>query len=588
MNDTASTIINVASFGLKPNTGENAVHAVKKCIEALAEADGPCVLEFPNGQYDFFPCELAKEKYYISNTATEDENPDITKTIGILFKDKKNLTVEGNGSLFMFHGKMTMFAADNCENIEIRNVITDFVRPTISEMTVEAIKGDCLEVRVHPDSWYVIEDEKLYWVGEGWKFVDGPSQEFNPDKNTVWRVENPVSSAIKVEEINPFHLRLYYQDVPQTKNGHVYQMRDGIRDQVGILLLKSKNISFDQVHIRYMHGLGIVGQFSENLRFNKMNLSPDPKSNRTAAAFADFMHMSGVRGEISITDSHFEGAHDDAINVHGTHLGIVDQPAANQLVVRFMHGQSYGFDAFFTNDTIEFLRSDSLTVYTENKVERAKPLNPREILLTLEQNVHEEVKTGDVIENVSWAPEVKILSNHFSRIPTRGVLMTTPKKVLIKDNVFEGMFLSGILVACDAKSWFESGRVNDLEIIQNKFIECGANGDPVIFINPENTVYDWKHPVHKNILIEGNQFTLLSNTVLYAKSTQNVAFIRNLLEGSQLVMEEYIKPLIHLSACSGVEIAENNMNTIRKSVLLEYMSEDNLSISGKQGLKYVK
>lgn len=581
----ASTIINVANFGLKPNTGENAVHIVRDCIEALAEVDGPCVFEFPYGQYDFFPCDIAKERYYISNTTTEEENPDITKMVGLLFKRNKNLIVEGNGSLFMFHGKMTMFTLDNCENIDIRNVNTDFIRPTVSEMTIEAIGNNYLDVRAHPDSWYIIEDQKLFWVGEGWKFDDGPAQELDPKKNIVWRVPSPVSSAIKVEEITPFLLRLYYHHVPETKIGHVYQMRDGIRDQVGAFIVNSRNITFDHVRLHYMHGLGIVGQFSENLLFNKLDLSPRAEKKRTVAAFADFMHMSGIRGKIKIINSHFEGAHDDAINVHGTHLRIVEQPEPNQLVVRFMHGQTYGFDAFFPGDQIEFLRSKSLTVYAKSTVKEATLLNPREILLTLDQAASDKINPSDVVENVSWTAEVDISGNQFSRIPTRGILMTTPQKVVIKDNVFEHTYLSGILVACDAESWYESGRINNLKIIRNKFIDCGLCGDPVIYINPENKEYHVDYPVHNNIWIEKNEFTIQSNTVLYAKSTDNLHFSSNLIEGSSINLDEKDDPIMRLLASSGIKIMGNKWNKTNKNLYLYFMPKDELTCSVDQRLQ---
>lgn len=581
----ASTIINVTSFGLHPNTGENAVHIVRDCMEALAKVDGPYVLEFPFGQYDFFPCDAAKERYYISNTTTEEENPDITKMVGLLFKGNKNLIVEGNGSLFMFHGKMTMFTLDNCENIEIRNVNTDFVRPTVSEMTIEAIGNNYLDVRVHPDSWYILEDQKLLWVGENWISHDGPAQELNPEKNIVWRIPNPVGSAIKVEELEPFLLRLHYHQVPETKIGHVYQMRDGIRDQVGAFIVNSRNITFDHVSLHYMHGLGIVGQSSENLLFNKLDLSPRAETKRTVAAFADFMHMSGIRGEIKIINSNFKGAHDDAINVHGTHLRIIEQPEPNQLVVRFMHGQTYGFDAFFPGDHIAFLRSKSLTVYADNTVKEATLLNPREMLLTLEHAVSGKLNPSDVVENVSWTAEVEISGNRFSRIPTRGILMTTPKDVIIKENVFEHTYLSGILVACDAESWYESGRINSLEIIRNKFIDCGLCGDPVIFINPENKEYHVDYPVHKNILIVKNEFTIQSNTVLYAKSTHNLNFSSNLIEGSPVVPNKHGDPIIQLVASSGVELLNNKVKKVNKNVYLRFMREDHLSFAAGQGLQ---
>jgi hypothetical protein len=334
-----------------------------------------------------------------------------------------------------------------------------------------------------------------------------------------------------------------------------------------------------------MHGLGIVGQFSENLLFNHVNLSPSAETNRTAAAFADFIHMSGCRGMIKIVNSYFEGAHDDAINVHGTHLKIVEQPEPNQVIVRFMHGQTYGFDAFYPGDAIAFLQTNSLTVYGENKVKQATFMSPREILLTLADPVDSGVNQGDVVENISWTPEVVIANNQFSRIPTRGILVTTPRKAVIKDNIFFQLFMSGILVACDAANWYESGRVNDLQIIRNKFIKCGFGGDPVIYIHPENTVYHPDCSVHQNILIEDNDFIMATDSLLDMKSTQHLNFNHNRVEGSSSVIKQSCVPLICLTACSDIDIKENKMNIHNKDVVLHHMSRDQLSLSDEQGLK---
>jgi len=66
--------------------------------------------------------------------------------------------------------------------------------------------------------------------------------------------------------------------------------------------------------------------------------------------------------------SQWPEAHDDAINVHGTHLRIVERLVGRKVKVRFMHPQTFGFMAFNSGDEIEFVRSDSLATYGANRV----------------------------------------------------------------------------------------------------------------------------------------------------------------------------------------------------------------------------
>lgn len=548
--------LRISDFGIAPDSGEDAAIAVQRAIQTASRMNAPVTLEFAKGRYDFYTENAAKAPYYISNTASEQENADVTKTIGLLFKGIKNLIIEGNGSWFIFHGKQTMFVLDECENIEIRNLHTDFERPTMAEMTVVGTGSNYIDIKVHPSTRYVIEDGKLYWIGDGWKFHQGYMQEYDPVQNTTWRIENLGALALKVVELGFLKLRFFFDEVPNTKIGRVLQVRDGLRDQVGAFVTKCRNISWNHISFHYLHGLGLVNQYSENLFFNELSLTPREDLGRTVTAFADFMQFSGCRGKIKVTNCHFIGAHDDAINVHGTHLRIVNKPAPNQLIVRFMHPQSYGFDAFFPGDEINLIREKSLTAFDSHTIVSAKMLNPRDILLTLKKEVQAELEENDLVENVTWNPNVEITNNYFARIPTRGMLITTRGKVEIENNVLEKITMSGILIADDGSSWFESGPVRDVTIRRNRFIECGNEEHPVIYINPENEEVNVDHPVHSNITIEENFIQTHHSILLFAKSTKGLNFQKNTIS----ICEESDTSndiMITLMGCSEVNISDN-------------------------------
>lgn len=524
-------------------------------LQAAAEISSPVILDCPKGCYHFYPDEAARKPYYITNTASEEENPDVTKTIGLLLKDLNEFTLEGNGSLFIFHGKQTMLLLDNCSYVEIRNLHTDYYRPTVTEMTITAIGSESFDTAVHPDSRYEIRDGRLVWIGEGWSFTKGPTQTYDPVRNTTWRMDNWLERALRVEELEPMKLRLHFDFEPQVVIGHVLQSRDGIRDQVGVFITRSSNVTFTDVGLHFLHGLGVVGQFSENLTLRRINLSPRPETGRTVAGFADFVHMSGCRGKITVADSYFAGSHDDPVNVHGTYLRIVEQPAANVVKVRFMHPQTYGFLAFHPGDDIDFVRSVSLTTYASNQVTNVQVVNPRELLLTLAHPAPEDIGSHDVIENVTWTPEVEVVNNHFARVPTRGLLLTTRRKAIIANNTFERMHMNAVLIAVDAESWYESGRVDDMKIAGNRFIECGNGEHPVIFIAPENTEIHEHNPVHRQVVIEDNVFEMQGNLALSAKSTSGLVFRNNTIGNGR--QANGLEEKTSFTACSKVEIEDN-------------------------------
>jgi hypothetical protein len=218
----------------------------------------------------------------------------------------------------------------------------------------------------------------------------------------------------------------------------------------------------------------------------------------------------------------FSGAHDDAINIHGTHLRVTEKVSDRQIKVSFIHSQTYGFKAFNPGDDVEFIRWDSLKPYSANKVKDAKLLNPKEMLLTLEKPFPADFKEKDVLENVTWTPEVEIRGCTISRIPTRGFLITTRRKVLVEDNTFNVTHMSAILLEDDARGWFESGCVRDMTIRNNRFIRCA---EPVVNINPQNAVPN--NAVHQNIRIEGNHFVLRGKTSVKGQSTTGLTVTGN-------------------------------------------------------------
>ncbi|MCM3746471.1 glycoside hydrolase family 55 protein [Paenibacillus pasadenensis] len=556
------SVLRLADFGAVPDSGNDSTPALSRAIDAAARVEGPVRLVCEPGRYEFYEEHAVRKRYWITNTTSEQENSDITKKIGIHLRGLSNVTLDGCGALFVFHSKMTMLAVDHCDGITIRDISFDYERPTVAEMTIERIGDGFMDIRTHPSSRYEIAAGRLTWMGPGWRFRSGPMQAYDPSRNRTWRIEtNWVEEAAFAEELEASLVRLRYEGSPELElqEGWVLQTRDGIRDQVGVFLNRSRNVSFERVNLHFMHGLGVTGQFCEHLSFDEVAISPRPGTGRTAAAFADGIHLSGCRGIIRITNSRLEGLHDDGINVHGTYLQVVEQPGSRELLVRFMHPQTYGFEAFAAGDELEFVQSRSLAACGTGIVERAELVSPREMLLTLREDVPDRIEAGMAVENVTWTPEVTIAGNIFARIPTRGILTTTRRRTLIENNVFEGTVASAVLVSCDAGSWYESGRVNDLTIRGNRFEACGAADQPVILLLPEIEEVNEQRPVHSGIVIESNFFELSEGLALHALSIGSLIFRGNELQlppsvaqnrdSGDSLTEPSIEDFVSLKAC---------------------------------------
>jgi len=250
-----------------------------------------------------------------------------------------------------------------------------------------------------------------------------------------------------------------------------------------------------------------------------------------------------------------------------------------------MHHQTYGFEAFITGDSITLIQPATLQEMGFAKVKSAKLLNSREMELELEESVQSGLQTGLCVENVTWTPSVTIRNCRFERTNTRGILLTTRRKILVENNMFFHTGMSAILIGDDAANWFESGMVKDVTIRGNHFINCGYNnGGAVIAVVPENTVVEINNPVHRNIRIENNIFETFDYPILYAKSVKGLNF-----SGNRIFHTQTIEPVsenkftLTLNGCSGVTIRDNSFegDVPGKNIFLENMTSKEISLDMK-------
>lgn len=554
--------VRVAEFGLRPHTYVNGVAPLREAIRACRER-GARVLLFEPGRYDIWPEGAERREYFISNTSSETECPSKVKTVGMLLEQIGDLTVEGSGATLMFHGKMTMLALDGCENVVLRNLNFDFERPGGSEIVYTGTAPGATEVRLHRDSRYEVADGQIHLFGEGWRSDRNHCIEYDPDSERFfysegWRVlaESPAT------EVAPGVVRFATPVGFRPKAGNTLTVRDIIRDQVGMFLFRSRNVTLENVHVRYMHGLGIVSQYSRDITMRGVRCEPREGSGRLLASSADFMHFSGCSGRVRVLGCRFAGAQDDPINVHGTNLRAEERVDDRTLRLRFMHPQSYGFDAFFGGDTVAFVRAATMERFASARVVAARRISDREVEVELDRALPASLDLGhDCVENMSCTPEVEVRGCYFTRTSTRGTLVTTPRRVVIADNTYYKTGMSAILIESDVAGWFESGPVCDVTIENNTFVGCAYNGGPhhaVIGINPSNPEVDPERPVHRNIRIVGNRFCTFGNPVVSAKSTADLLFERN-----EVVVEaegERRDPLLLFDGCSGVVLRDNRVS----------------------------
>lgn len=502
-----------------------------KAFARAAKAGGDVEISLEPGVYNFYADKANARHYRVSNTTGATEHPNAIKHIGLLMRDLHNVTVNGHGhATLLIHGEMTTWAMDSCSNMTLTGLTLDSADPTVTEMTVTERTDNTITARVNRDCNYAIRDGKLFWTGYKWEFTDGIAQLFSPRHDSNLRTDSPVKRAERVEEVEPGLLRFHFKDKAlPCEPGQTFQMRHSFRREVAGLINGCSDVTLSHLKYAFMGNFGIVAQMSTNVTYSYLDCSPLEGSGRTNVGFADFCQFSSCRGLVKVTDCNFAGSHDDPINVHGTHQKIT-YAQENVIHVRYMHHQTFGFVGFVAGDTIQAVNQRTLLPAGDPvTVREVKMLDEytTELLLSaparsMVADAKADMENGYVVENLTWTPAVDVERCRFIYTPVRGILVTTLRPVLIKDNVFIRCPMSAILIADDARSWYESGAVRDVTITDNEFVDCS---NPVIMISPEANPIE--APVHSGITISHNTFRSDSPVSVSATAVEGLKIIDN-------------------------------------------------------------
>lgn len=547
---SAQKVYEISAFGLKANSSKNASPVLQKAlakIKAEYKEGEKVILRFPEGRYEFHEKGAAVREYYISNH--DQTNP---KKVGIALEDMKNLTLDGQGSEFVFHGRMLPVSLLRSENCLLKNFSIDFENPHIAQVKiVENNPQDGIVFEPAPWVDYRIAKDSIFEAyGEGWTMRHSWGIAFDGDtKHLVYNTSDIGCPTKGASEVAPRRIHAPGWKDARLVPGTVVAMRGWGRPTPGIFLSHDVNTTIENVKVHYAEGMGLLAQLCENITLEKFGVclkgDADPRYFTTQA---DATHFSGCKGKIVSCNGLYEGMMDDAINVHGTYLKVVKRVDDRTLVGRYMHGQSWGFEWGCPGDEVQFIRSNTMElVGKQNKIISIRPYDKeqtegaREFLITFQEPVDQVIneQSGFGIENLTWTPEVLFSGNVIRNNRARGSLFSTPRKTIVENNLFDHTSGAAILLCGDCNGWFETGACRHVIIRKNRFVNALTNlfqfTNAVISIYPE--IPDLKGQQQYfhggpegGIVIEDNEFETFDAPILYAKSVDGLVFRNNTIK----------------------------------------------------------
>ena len=559
-------VYEASSFGIVPNTSSDISTLVSQMLNKVkAEANGKSVtIRFAPGKYHFYPEGAVHKEYYISN---HDQHRD--RAVGIAIEEFEGLTIDGQGADFIFHGRMLPVSVVATKNCTLRNFSVDFATPHIAQSEIISNDPEAgITFRVAP--WVnaqVTAEGAFAHSGEGWTFRPMWGIAFEPQtRHIVYNTSDigtPVQQVVQVDE------RTFLAPAWKDKRlipGTVIAMRSYERPSPGIFVSHARNTKLENIKMHYAEGMGLLAQMSEDITLDGFSVclrgEDDPRYFTTQA---DATHFSGCKGKIRSVNGLYEGMMDDAINVHGTYLRVMERIDDHTLRARYMHGQAWGFDWGYAGDKVQFVRSRTMELVGEpftTEVAEIKEYSEgadisqpsaitsqpfalygathgtREFIIRFKDALPEEITAneGYGIENLTWTPEVYFADNTIRNNRARGTLFSTPKRTVVEDNLFDHTSGTAILLCGDCNGWYETGACRDVLIRRNRFVNALTNmfqfTNGVISIYPEiPALAEQKAYFHggtKNaIRIVNNEFETFDHPLLYAKSVDGLLWKNN-------------------------------------------------------------
>lgn len=520
-----------------PDEG-NATPALVAAVQGLQEGD---TLLLDPRVYHLYPEGARTEDYFISN------NDGGLKPIALPLIQKKNVTVDGRGAELIFHGWMLPAVIDRSENVCIKNLSIDYHHPLYAQAEILESDGEHTVLRFDGEEFSCRVDEQghfgFYSGEDGWEVSSlhhNLSLEFSPDGIPLYN-GRPFFAYCGEPCDHGFLSRMFRHVTLEEREKNVIVMRGenlvlhtpgnylvityATREFPGIFVTESRDVSLSDLRLYHTASMGVIAQTTENITLRHIVAEPRQGSGRLLSVAADATHFVNCRGRITMEDCKFVQMMDDACNIHGIYNLYESQEAPDTLLLGFGHRQQRGVQIYREGDEIAIIDSTTNEICHKATVRSAELVTPDRIRLRLNEAV-EPPRDHWLIENLSAAPEVRILNCESGYNRPRGFLLSSWKKTLVQGckfyNMNQGLQLSGYLV-----DWYESGSVQDITIRDNDFTNSAYAGGVAILCSPALRTTECDHPFNGQILIENNHFTQSEKRLAAIRFADRVVFRGN-------------------------------------------------------------
>ncbi len=548
---------------------------LKEQIENIKDGE---VLHLEGGRYEIFP-DIA--------TPIERNFPcyQSVRSYAFVIENKKNIVIDGRGADLIFHGSISPFRIDRCENITLRNFNIDYAVPGSVYGTVMCDNGEYFDLDFSKSEFNadVTEDGSLH-------FFDNAGER---EKITRCAILDEIDSKTNTMIFNRYFVRL---DPVREGDGLAYMYRKSRFEKIGENLIRfhverdfdvnkkptvgnlvirerthtvgnyilfdvagRENVNFQidrctDVHLENinMHasmGLAVITTNCKDLYFNSVNSVVRKDSHRITAVKDDVFHLVATRGEVMVENCILENMKDDALNIHSFYLTARERVGANSVIIGISGRANRIFDFCTCGQKLRVLNPDYTDTGLVYTVKEHSYASESTVKLTFEEELDSAVTEGCLFDDSVEAATVTVRDCHIRSTLGR-IVIQTPSKAVIENCRFDTVG-HAVIVNGRSKIYGESAPSKELIIRNNVFNGMGERTDICTGIgcyNPENKI------IYGSVTVENNSFVSHGGGHLGLKYFDKVIIRGNSFGTNPSFTPKSQKSNIETHYCNSVEI----------------------------------
>lgn len=509
-NPANDTVINLADYKTVNGTANSDWKAMVLALQACEQTHA-AALNIPHGTYSF------------------DDPKILQRNMGghIQVAGRRDFTIQGNDSTFIFHHLRNGFDFSDCQRVLITNLTIQWDLDLAVPATVSVANN--LKVLIVDPSFPISQSTPVGAVTE----YDIQNLRWKMNAKEIYRPKNVTLSAPQTLSSPDFSM--FAEGSTVAVRTYVYAAR-GFEFSFG----NNADLTFDHVTVKNCPGMAFVGYGADRgFRFTHCAIERRDPLRDLVSTGADGIHIGMSRGDCIIENCDFSYLGDDAVNIHSIWMNMVDRVDDHTAKI-----STIVYDPTYVSvgDQLQFLQSANLQPIGQSHVTAVVyDAAAQAYTITFDERLPDTLSAGSCVANLNRnSARYVVRNNQFHDHRARGVLAQAPDG-LITNNHIQNVMGAAIQLTADNADWHEGYGCTDVSITNNVCEGCngglwgGFKNEPGICMGVINVFCQTAqgagdYATHQRILIANNTVKNTPNISFFVSSAADLTLKDNVIQ----------------------------------------------------------